>query len=165
MPRGPIPNEYAGRNATHKPAIPTTELGSEGADLSLAPKLSARNRRKLLAATRKWWDGVLAAPQASQFGATDWRRLEMVVLPLVERFNRELDKDDADPNLLVKLADAIARQEKEFGLTPESRLRLRWSLRPKVAAGSADEGAKNPAKKPRETRSDPRLSVVAGGKG
>ena len=165
MTRGPIPDERAGRNATHKPAIPTTELGSDPVDLELAPKLSQRERKKLLAVTRRWWDAVVTAPQASQFGVTDWQRLKMVVLPLVERFNRELSAKEPDPNLLVKLADAIARQEKEFGLTPESRLRLRWSLRPKGGAGSGDGEAKPTTKKPRETKADPRrLEVVAGGK-
>ncbi len=121
--------------------------------------------KKLHAETRKWWKAILEAPQASQFGVTDWRRLEMVVLPLVERFNRELAKDEPDDGKLVKLSDAIARHEKEFGLTPESRLRLRWSLRPNVPAGSGAEAEKTPTKKPRETKSDPRrLEVVAGGK-
>ena len=167
MTRGPIPKEANERQRRHAPAIETVELGSGSAgDLEHAPKISARQLRKLNAKTRKWWRGILEAPQASQFGVTDWRRLEMILLPLVDRFNVEEAKGPkADVGTLVKLSDAIARHEKEFGLTPESRLRLRWSLRPKVAAGSEAEGAKEPSK-PREAKSDPRrLELVEGGKG
>lgn len=165
MSRGPIPKDASERHRRNAATIETVDLGSETGELELAPKISDRQLRKLHVKTRRWWKEILAAPQASQFGATDWRRLEMVVLPLVDRFNVEEAKGEkADVGTLVKLGDAIARHEKEFGLTPEARLRLRWSLRPKAGAGSDAEATKKPTK-PREAKRDPRLELVKGGTG
>lgn len=158
-PRGPLPNPD--RQRRNAPAIPDVELGSAPASTSLVPKIPRRAWQKLHVETRAWWNDLVASPQASQYGRTDWRRLRMVLLPLAERLNREVDSDEPDFALVTALARELRQQEREFGTTPDSRQRMRWVLRPEGAASSAEEGASAPAKrKPRKVQSDPRLSLV-----
>jgi hypothetical protein len=160
--RGPVPNPD--RQRRNAPTIAETELGSAPIKSELVPKIPRRAWQKLHVETRAWWNDVVAAPQASQYGRTDWRRLKMVVLPLCERLNRAIEAKEPDDALIVKLADAFARQEREFGLTPDARQRMRWVIRPDAPASSPEESAKPASKrKPQTVRTDPRLKLVDSG--
>lgn len=163
---GPLPKERNARERDEKKhAYPQTHLGSDpvkdhpGRSML---KTQSKKWRGLHADTRAWWRDVLDSPQAGQFGQTGWRRLYMVVLPTVERFNREEAKgDEADVGKLVKLAQTLQAHEREFGLTPEARLKLRWTLRPPAAAQSAqqEDDAPKPKRPKRDTR-DPRATML-----
>jgi hypothetical protein len=153
--RGPLPKSDEARQRTNTPTFETVVLGSAPAK-TVAPKIPRAAWRKLHIETRAWWDDLLASPQASQFIRTDWRRLRMAVLPVVERLNRAVDAgDDA---LIVALARELRQQERDFGLTPDSRQRMRWVMQDPAKA-PADTGGSEPAR-PRTTRADPRLELV-----
>jgi hypothetical protein len=162
MTRGPLPKQHRQRDRDEKRrAIEQVTLGAEPAS-SGAPTISRSAWRKLHPQTRAWWSDWISSPQASQFGATDWRRLKMVVLPLVERLNRAVEAED--DSLLVRLADQLDKQERDFGATPGARLRLRWQLRPRTDTATEAEPTEAPARpKRKSTRRDPRLALVEGG--
>ena len=171
--RGPLPKADSDRSRSTAPAFEAVELGAK--PVEGAPKLSRRALEKLHVETRQWWATVSTCPQASQFGATDWQRLRMVVLPLVDRFNRAVDpkpatrkrgeKTPAAPEPasdaeVVRLAKAIADHEAEFGLSPAARQRMRWTLRAPTSAPAEGDGDES-KRPPRTPRKDPRkLALV-----
>lgn len=163
-PRGPLPKANRSREKDEaRRTYDEVELGTKPVDD--APKLTDHARRKLHRESRRWWDVVASCPQASQFGPTDWQRIRMVILPLVDRFNRALDAD-AENAELVRLAKAISDLEAEFGLTPASRLRLRWKFRQTPSSSSAEPAEPEPRsahRKRRAKQGDARLALVKAG--
>lgn len=159
MPRGPLPKPEGQKARTNPPSLPQVELGTTPAAGEAAKLLSGRELKKLHKLTRAWWKMLLAAPQASEYVPSDWNRLRMVVLPLVERYN--LAADAGDVPTMTKLAGEIRQQEADFGLTPAGRLRNRWTVR-RPGQPSADEGESGNGKtrRRRRTSGDPRLEVV-----
>ena len=87
----------------------------------------------------QWWETWASSPQSSEFTATDWQRLEML-MPLVESY-----WDGPD----VKILSEIRQNEERFGATPIDRKRLGWKL-----SGEPAE-AKKP-RKPTRKKADPR---------
>jgi hypothetical protein len=157
-PRGPLPKDPAKRERSGKPTYETVHLGSTPANTDAAPKIPVRAWRKLHVETKAWWKMLLDAPQASQYLGSDWRRLRMVLLPLVEHFNRAADEGDVPK--MTKLAGEIRMQEADFGLTPTSRMRNRWTVQPPRPDNEGDEGSGEERKRRRRTHDDPRLTVV-----
>lgn len=162
MPRGPTPKPEGQAVTRHRPTIEQVELGTAPAHVD-APPIPKRQWSKLHKATRAWWKTWLSAPQASQFVGTDWNRLHMVLLPLVEAFNQAADAGDVDR--MVKLESSIWRHEKEFGATPESRIRNRWVVRRAGQTSGDDAQDETESKRrPRKVERDPRrLQIVKGG--
>lgn len=156
-PRGPLPKDPEKRERTGKPTYETIVLGTTPAAVD-APKIPRAAWRKLHAETKAWWQTLLVAPQASQYLGSDWRRLRMVLLPIVEQFNRAADEGDASK--MVKLAGEIRMQEADFGLTPSSRMRNRWTVHPPRADNSSDEEGNGKQRRKRRTADDPRLELV-----
>lgn len=154
--RGPAPKDPEKRQRRNAPTFPEVVLGTEPA--AGAPKIARAAWRRLHVETRAWWHDWVSAPQASQFGATDWRRLRMVVLPLVERLNRAID--DQDDARIVKLSAELAKQEREFGATPAARMQLRWTLRGKPEPRADQEP---PRLRPVPNTADPRRPMVEDG--
>jgi hypothetical protein len=160
--RGPLPSSTDRKRDESKRTVEQVVLGQAPASTS-APKFTRKAWRELTIATREWWTDLLESPQASQFVRTDWRRLKMVVLPLVDRYNRELEAAEPDPALLVALAREIRQHEREFGLTPDARARMRWVMQDPAKSSSSEAGEEGgKPKRPREVRTDPRLSLVKG---
>lgn len=157
--RGPLPKPDSERQRSTPPTFEPVELGTR--PVSSAPKLSTHARRKLHRETRAWWDTVAGSPQASQYGPTDWQRLRMVVLPLVERFNRGVDPprgaEPASDSELRLMAKTLSDLEADFGLDPASRQRLRWTFRPTPPSTGDPEKT---APRARKARHDPRLKLV-----
>lgn len=159
-PRGPLPKDPDKRERSGVPTYPTVVLGRTPA-ATAAPKLHNRAVwRKLHRETRAWWRMLLRAPQASEYLESDWTRLAEVILPLHEQYNRA--KDERDVATMVKLAGEIRQQEADFGLTPTSRMRNRWAIRPvsKTDSDEENETTKRPRRPKRAALDDPRLSVV-----
>ena len=177
MPVGRTPKPEGKAVTRHRPTIESVTLGSSliagvkiPRSIGAAPKvpapipqISESAWRKLHVETRRWWLTWLVAEQASLFIGTDWRRLFMVAMPLVEAFNRAADAEDVDR--MDKLAGRIIGLEKEFGATPEARIRNRWVTRPKGSETSDESGKPAASSRPRAARRDPReaLRVVEGG--
>lgn len=159
-PRGPLPKDPDKRARSGSPTYETVVLGSTPAAVD-APKIPVRAWRKLHAETRAWWGMLLEAPQASQYLGSDWRRLRMIVLPLVERYNRAVDAGDVA--VMTKLAAEIRMQEADFGLTLTSRMRNRWTVHPPRADNAGDEGDSDKPTRPKRKRQadDPRLELVS----
>lgn len=160
MPPGPPPKDSKKRERRNAETFPTVELGTSKADTSLAPKVPKSEWRKLHRKSRAWWNTWLEAPQASEFVGTDWRRLYMVGLPLVDAFNRAIDAGEV--KLAKELSGELRMLEREFGATPESRIRNRWVVRKpgQTPQRDDDEQAK---RAPAKAAADPRrgLKVVA----
>ena len=178
MPAGRTPKPDGKASTRHKPTIESVELGSSstsGKRGSIAdppkssppiPTFVRKEWRELHVLTREWWLGWLEAEQSSQFIGTDWRRLRMIGLPLVEGFNRAVEAKDV--KLANELAGRIMQLERDFGATPDARLRLRWTVRrpgdtPRGDENDGEEGAAKP-KRTRKVEGDPRLALVQGGK-
>lgn len=89
----------------------------------------------------------------------------MMGVPLVEAFNRAVDAGDVER--MDRLAGRIIGLEKEFGATPEARIRNRWVTKPKGGERDDSEGKAAASRGPssRRARRDPRadLQVVEGG--
>jgi hypothetical protein len=181
VPRGPTPKPDGKAVTRHRPTLESVTLGSSPIAGVVIPKslgkppktpapipaMSERVWQALHVQTREWWLTWLVAEQASLFIGTDWRRLFMVGLPLVEAFNRAAALEPPDVDRMDKLAGRIIGLEKEFGATPEARIRNRWVTRPK-GGEAKDEGgtpAASSSSRTRNSRRDPRtaLSVVEGG--
>ena len=145
MPPGPTPKPDSKRERTNAPTFPSTELRAGQVE---APDLP--NRSELLPMTCLWWDTWAGSPQAEHFLATDWLRFLVLVDTVEAYFAGDL----------TKLTE-IRLNEKEFGATPESRLRLRMK---QASSDKADEGAEKTAKKRTRRRADPRLKMIEGGK-
>lgn len=158
-PRGPLPKDPDKRVRSGKPTYETVYLGSTPAAVD-APTIPVRAWRKLQPATKAWWKMLLVAPQASQYLASDWTRLRFVLLPLVERY--ALAATAGDVPTMVKLAGEIRMQEADFGLTPTSRMRNRWTVHPPAPDNAGDENDKSTPKKRRRKVDDPRLELVKG---
>lgn len=166
--RGPAPKGSTSRERDEKRRAEVTEFGTTPAQLGDVPTFTEREWRKLHRDTKRWWKAVLAHPPASAFAPADWHRLRFVVAPLVDKFNKLTTSPkgvsivaEADSGELVRLADAIARQEKEFGLTPDSRQKLRWVVRAPAQTGG--EQGDEAEQRPRKAQTDPRrLKVVEG---
>lgn len=157
-PRGALPKPADKRERRGGVTYEEKVLGRAPASAD-APKFTTRAWRRMHLETRAYWTMLLEAPQASEYLPSDWRRLQMVIVPIVERFNRAVD--DGDDARIVKLAAELRQQEADFGLTPSSRLRMRWTVhRPGQTSG--DAGEEKPEAKPRRRRSsgDARLAVV-----
>lgn len=156
--RGPLPKDDAKRSRRGAPNHETVELGGAPAS-GAAPKITRAEWRKLHTRTREWWNSWLKAPQASQFIVTDWTRLRVVMLPLVEGFNRAIDAGDT--KLAKDLAGELRQQEADFGATPAARRRAGWTIRQSGdnAANEPDDGKTKP--RASEVHADPRrLAVV-----
>lgn len=120
--RGPAPknpNTVQRRNVPER----AVELGegdaSAAPDMPEAPEWLLRDEeRGWLEATVEWWLTWAGSPQASQFGATAWQRLKML-MPVVDHYHATADLDSLKE---------IRLQEKMLGATPEDLQRLRWEL-------------------------------------
>lgn len=158
-PRGPLPKDPDKRVRSGKPTYEQVYLGSTPAAVD-APTIPVRAWRKLHPASKAWWKMLLAAPQASQYLASDWTRLRFVLLPLIERY--ALAAEAGDEAKMVKLAGEIRMQEADFGLTPTSRMRNRWTVHPPAADNAKDESDLSTTKRRKRKADDPRLELVKG---
>ena len=137
-PRGPMPKPDEARQRMNEPTIETTVLGSAPAKVS-APTISRRAWAKIHPEAKGWWRDLLASPQASQFLKFEWRRLR-AVLELVNRYWRELDAGETAAAAAV--LREVRQQEREFGLTPDARQRMRWQVHDPAAPAAAAEKPK-----------------------
>lgn len=132
---GPAPKDRdkrQRRNATP----PSTAMSAPKAE---APTL---DREKWSDETLAWWDTWVDSPQATQFTATDWQRLTML-LHLVEDFFTDPDR---------QLLGEIRLNEAKLGATPEDRQRLRWEI------SAEDPDAKPSTRKSSRKKKDPRAA-------
>lgn len=160
-PRGPLPKAQPSRDRDEKRrTYEQTVLGRAPAKVDDAPTFSVRKWKALHVESRAYWTMLLEAPQASEYLPSDWRRLKMVILPIVERLNRAVERED--DAAIVKLAAELRQQEADFGLTPSSRLRMRWTVHRAGQTSPENEPEENPEAKPKRRRKagDPRLAVV-----
>ena len=147
--RGPAPKPAEKRLSRHKDEHPQVELGQPLAQ-GAAPKLP--NERSYSPRTRAWYRTWARSPQAAQFMATDWQRLQMLA-PLVEQYYEVPSSS---------LFAEIRRCEAGLGCTPEDRLRLRWRLGAQRAAEdrAPERAGSSTAARPAR-QGDPRLRLAA----
>lgn len=153
MRGGSTPKAEGKAVTRHRPTTEQLELGTAPADGS-APKIPRAEWRKLHPRTKEWWNVWLEAPQASQFVGTDWQRLRGFLLPLVENFNRALERGEV--KLAKELAGELRLQEQDFGATPAARLRNRWVIRRPGQDSASEQSDDKPERKPRAVHGDPR---------
>ena len=132
--RGPTPKE----NPQRRNDGPARTIGGK----VVAPELPGAayySERTLV-----WYATWCSAPQASQFGPTDWQRLHMLA-PLVEAYFANPTKD---------LMAEIRQNESKLGATAEDRQRLRWKFE-----APPDEGDEDEKPSPSRGRRDPRAKT------
>jgi len=132
MSDGPPPKDPEKRQRMNRPAE-ITDIGGGAVD---APDMPAGDWAPEVA---RWWSVWVESPQASQFGATDWQRLEMLV-PLVDQYWAKPD---------TRTLAEIRQNEERLGATAIDRKRLGWRL-----AGEQPDA--KPTRKPTRAKKDPR---------
>jgi hypothetical protein len=118
--RGPVPKA---RRSRARDEVPETILN--GPRASQKPKMPAG---KWSADTVSWWMTWASSPQASEFSATDWMRLRML-LPLIEAYWREPDRF---------LMGEIRASESKLGCLVEDRRRMRLKIERSVPKPAKD---------------------------
>jgi hypothetical protein len=118
MPRGPAPKDPAKRQRRNAPTFATTVIRRDARAVDPPPLPSGDWHPH----TTGWWEAWCASPQGSEFCATDWLSLALVI-PLVEQYWRSTDDRE-----LVGLLAEIRRWESKFGATAADRARLRWVI-------------------------------------
>lgn len=137
--RGPAPKDPSQRRRRNKAPQTETLPPDTAAPPALPRKYKVEiptkegpivRERTFLKATREWYEDWTQSSPARRFSRVHWRRLQMVVAPLVDQFNRLPTKE---------LAAEIRLQEAEFGGSPYSLRRLGQEIGDPDEKGGAPE--------------------------
>ncbi|MEM9710608.1 MAG: hypothetical protein AAGA17_00210 [Actinomycetota bacterium] len=150
--RGPAPDPNRARRSGGQ--APWTELpAAPGKQLRGIPKKGQRGGWHK--ATKSWWRAMTSSSMATLYDDTDWAYLEGVMLPLMERFQRE-----GHPK---ELASELRLAGQRLGATVADRMALRIR-----ATGAASPSPKAQAARQSDAQDvvevdHPIFSVINGG--
>lgn len=136
-----MPQEGRSRDRDEVPQIDLSGSKTRGRHPFPVTYMADGEDVRCLPITKRRWETWRTSPQAEEFTATDWLRLESLV-PLWDQYHRTGD---------VKLMAEIRLNEAALGATPADRLRLRW----RIDAEGSEKGKATPRASSR-SNADPR---------